>query len=234
MNRTQSFDPSIAGCGASCIYPLLAVKKNPNWRMFAIELNEESVKYARENVKQNGLTERIQVIDCASKDDPFDALDQCKEWERFDFTMCNPPFFKDDHDSDDDTAKETSKRKPANNAKTGITCELTTTGGEVEFVKKIIQRSTQLKRVVNVFTTMLGHKTSVQPITQELKSHGITNYCTSEFCQGWTKRWGVAWTFRNNLLLRTVPVIGQTQPKPPHRFLPDDVDDPDIATKKLW
>lgn len=224
----------IAGCGASCIYPLLAVRSNPNWRMYAIELNEESVKYARDNVTENGLSECVQVIDCTSNDDPLDALEQSKEWERFDFTMCNPPFFKDDHDSDDGTVKEASKRKPANNAKTGINCELTTTGGEVEFVKKIIQRSTQLKKKVNVFTTMLGHKTSIQPIMQALKNHEITNYCTSEFCQGWTKRWGVAWTFRNNLLLRTIPTIGQTQPKPPQRFLPNDVDDPDIATKKLW
>lgn len=209
------------------------MRTNPNWRMFGIELNEESVKYARDNVNQNGLAKCIEILDCTSKDDPLDALDG-KEWKRFDFTMCNPPFFNDDHDSDDDdTAKETNKRKPANNAKTGISCELTTTGGEVEFVKKIVQRSREFKKLINVFTTMLGHKTSLQPILQELKNQGITNYCTSEFCQGWTKRWGIAWTFRNDLLLRTVPTIGQTQPKQPHRFLPDDVDDPDIATKKL-
>lgn len=202
--------------------------------MFAIELNEESVNYARDNVSKNGLNDRIEIIDCASKDEPLDALDQCKNWKHFDFTMCNPPFFKDELESDDDTAEQSKKRKPANNAKTGINCELTTTGGEVEFVRKIIQTSSQLKEKINIFTTMLGHKTSVQPILQELKSQGITNYCNGEFCQGWTKRWGVAWTFRNDLPLRIVPVIGQSQPKPPQRFLPNDIDDPDIATKKLW
>lgn len=205
--------------------------------MFAIELNEESVNYARENVERNGLADRIHIIDCASKDDPLAALDESKEWQRFDFTMCNPPFFKDETEPDDATepvSKEhISKRKP-NNAKTGISCELSTAGGEIEFIKKIIERSVRLKTSVNVFTTMLGHKTSVQPILHELKTHGITNYCTSEFCQGWTKRWGIAWTFRNNLPLRLVPVIGQTQPKPSQRFLPHDVDDADIAAKKLW
>lgn len=201
--------------------------------MFGIEINEESIKYARENVINNGLDDRIEIIDCVSKDDPLDALDQNKEWQRFDFTMCNPPFFKDECESDDDVSKE-SRRKPPNNAKTGISCELATTGGEIEFVKKIIEKSNQLRESINVFTTMLGHKTSVQPVLQELKKHGITNFCTSEFCQGWTKRWGIAWTFRNDLPLRIIPVIGQTQPKQPQQFSPDNIDDPDIASKKLW
>lgn len=201
--------------------------------MFGIELNEESVKYARDNVNENGLSDHIKIIGSASNDDPLDVLNQNKDWDRFDFTMCNPPFFKDDHESDDDKKHQTNKRKPANNAKTGISCELTTAGGEVEFVKKMIKNSRQLRNAVNVFTTMLGHKSSMQPILQELKEQGITNICSSEFCQGWTKRWSVAWTFRNDILLRKVPVIGQTQPKPPHRFLPNDVDDPNIASKKL-
>lgn len=204
--------------------------------MFAIELNEESVNYARENVQRNGLSDRVHIIDCASKDDPLAALDESKEWQRFDFTMCNPPFFKDETESNetDATSKQHSNKRQPNNAKTGISCELLTAGGEIEFVKKIIERSSLLRSVINVFTTMLGHKTSVQPVLQALKTHGITNHCTSEFCQGWTKRWGIAWSFRNNLPLRLVPVIGQTQPKPSQRFLPHDIDDADIAAKKLW
>lgn len=198
--------------------------------MFGIELNEESIQYARKNINQNALSERIQIFDSSSKDDPLDALDQNKNWERFDFTMCNPPFFKDESDSDE---KITEKRKPSNNAKTGISCELKTAGGEVEFVSKIIQKSKELRKNISIFTTMLGHKSSVNCVLQELKIHGITNFCISEFCQGWTKRWGIAWTFRNDLPLRRVPVLGQTQPKPPLRFLPNDIDDPDIAAKKL-
>lgn len=226
----------LLGCGASCIYPLLATRKNPDWRMFGIELNEESIRYARENINRNALSERIEIFDSASKDDPLDALEHNKNWQRIDFTMCNPPFFKDESESDENASEEPAaeKRKPSNNAKTGISCELKTAGGEVEFVSKIIQRSKTLRNSISIFTTMLGHKSSVKPVLQELKTNGIMNICTGEFCQGWTKRWGIAWSFRNDLPLRVVPVLGQTQPKPPHRFLPNDVDDPDIAAKKLW
>lgn len=213
--------------------------------MCAIELNAESVEYAHANVHANGLQHRIEIFDNPSKDNPFDALIRNDEkWKRFDFTMCNPPFFRDESESesaesdefkepDDGDRSHVDKQQPPNNAKTGIDCELMCAGGEVEFVKKIIQQSKEFGKRISFFTTMLGHKTSLNSILQELKTHGITNYCTSEFCQGWTKRWGVAWTFRNDLPLRVVPILGQTQPKPPQRFLPTDVDDPDIAAKKL-
>lgn len=232
------------GCGASCIYPLLATSRNLHWHMYAIESNVDSIEYARANVNANGLQNRIEIFENPSKEHPFDSLIRNSDkWQKFDFTMCNPPFFCEESDSDsesdelkgaDDGEKpHGDKQKPPNNAKTGIACELMTTGGEVEFVKKIIQQSKQFHKRISIFTTMLGHKASLNPILHELKMHGITNCCTSEFCQGWTKRWGVAWTFRNDLPLRLVPNLGQTQPKPPQRFLPDDVDDPELAAKKL-
>lgn len=211
--------------------------------MFGIELNDGSIKYARENVTENGFNDRIQIIENTMADDPLHALDESSQWQHFDFTMCNPPFFDDESsestESEDDNQPDCKKSrvdklKPPNNATTGISCELKTAGGEVEFVKKIIQRSKELRTKITIFTTMLGHKNSLGLVLNELKSHGITNICTSEFCQGWTKRWGVAWTYQNHVLLRKVPVLGQTQPKPPQRFLPNDVDDPDLAAKKLW
>lgn len=214
--------------------------------MFATESNADSIEYARTNITANELQNRIEIFENSSKEDPLDSLIRNSDkWQKFDFTMCNPPFFRDEIESDaeSDEIKETDtdgntksqcdKQKPPNNAKTGIACELMTTGGEVEFVKKIIQQSREFRNRISIFTTMLGHKASLQPIVQELKVLGIINYCTSEFCQGWTKRWGVAWTFRNDLPLRLVPTLGQTQPKPPQRYLPNDVDDPELAAKKL-
>lgn len=212
--------------------------------MYAIESNVDSIEYARANVTANQLQNRIEIFENSSKEHLFDSLIQNSDkWQNIDFTMCNPPFFHEEleSDSESDELKEpdmdeiphADKQKPPNNAKTGIACELLTTGGEVEFVKKIIQQSKHIHERIRIFTTMLGHKASLNPILQELKMLGITNFCTSEFCQGWTKRWGVAWTFRNDLPLRLVPTLGQTQPKPPQRFLPNDVDDPELAAKKL-
>lgn len=50
------------GCGASCIYPLLATRTNSTWRMFALESNAASAQSAVHNVHHNHMAKRIQVI----------------------------------------------------------------------------------------------------------------------------------------------------------------------------
>lgn len=42
------------GCGASCVYPLIAAKKYC-WKMIATEIDEASFEYARRNVLRNNL-----------------------------------------------------------------------------------------------------------------------------------------------------------------------------------
>lgn len=197
------------GCGASCIYPLLAVRQNADWHMYATEVNEESINWARENVNRNGLENQITILECS--ENLVENLN--RHTNSFNFTMCNPPFFNDDDPPNEQLKNRTGKRKSANNAKTGIQCELSTAGGEVEFVKEMIEQSAVLKERVKIFTSMLGQKISINKIVNELKSHGIHNFCITEFCQGRTTRWGIAWTLDNCLLLRTVPCIGQSQPK---------------------
>lgn len=204
--------------------------------MYAIESNKQSAEWARENIVRNGFTDQIEVISINENSiDPFNVIEQNENWKLITFTMCNPPFFDENKESiDDDLSKNRSgNRKPPTNVKTGIECEIMTPGGEVEFVSKMIQQSKHLKHRVNIFTTMLGHKTSFQHILNELKANEICNFCSAEFCQGKTTRWGIAWTFRFNLLLRTVPMLGATQPKSPINFYPNDVDDIDLAAKKV-
>lgn len=180
---------------------------NSNWRMYATEVNEASIDFARQNINRNGLETRITLVESG------DGLNEIvSQTDQIHFTMCNPPFFSDENSSEHNQNR-TGKRKPANNAKTGIKCELTISGGEVEFMKQMIEQSKILEKRVKIFTSMLGQKTSVNNIISVLKANKIYNFCTSEFCQGRTTRWGIAWTHDNSLLLRTVPEIGQTHMK---------------------
>lgn len=41
---------------------------------------------------------------------------------------------------------------------------------------------------------MVGHKTTVGKLKRVLQEAGMTRVATTEFCQGHTTRWGVAWT----------------------------------------
>lgn len=48
-----------AGTGASCIYPLLATSLN-GWRFLATEIDDEAMKFARDNVSRNNLEQKIE------------------------------------------------------------------------------------------------------------------------------------------------------------------------------
>lgn len=49
------------GCGASCVFDLLACSMNKEWRIIASDMNDDNVKWARENVELNSdLKNKIQ------------------------------------------------------------------------------------------------------------------------------------------------------------------------------
>ena len=175
--------------------------------MFAVESNLESCKYAIENVERNNYASSITVLEQSESCDIFKKLLAFPEFQGAHFCMCNPPFF--DKSEDLHVQNRTGKRCPAKNALSGCTDELSAEGGECQFVKKIIQESCHLQDRIRVYTTMLGLKSSVSKVLDMLKHYNITNVAKTEFCQGQTTRWAIAWSFLPNIALRTVPIQGQ-------------------------
>lgn len=196
------------------MYPILAVTQNKSWKMYATETNADSIEFAKRNIETNKLQEKISIITECKDNEPFATVVHNQTFTGAIFTMCNPPFFDENQSPEDEqesTQKNrTGKRKPPNNAKTGSPDEIMIAGGEVEFVSKMIENSKNVGNMIQIYTTMLGCKSSFTAIQQELWQNGITNFCTTEFCQGQTTRWGIAWTLQNDLLLRTVPNYGQS------------------------
>ncbi|XP_065208840.1 U6 small nuclear RNA (adenine-(43)-N(6))-methyltransferase [Planococcus citri] len=178
------------GTGATCIFPLLAAKNN-GWKMIGTEINETSVNIAVENIRRNSLDHLISiktVPDTVFLDGVFDKM------ETFDFCMCNPPFFSSEQDVDSTQKSRTANRKEPNNCRTGVSDEIISPGGEVEFIRNIIRDSLKLRERIKIYTTMMGHKSSLEILIKDLQSHGLT-YSQTMFCQGHTIRWALAWTF---------------------------------------
>uniref|UniRef100_A0A8D8SBV7 Methyltransferase-like protein 16 n=1 Tax=Cacopsylla melanoneura TaxID=428564 RepID=A0A8D8SBV7_9HEMI len=217
------------GSGASCVYPLLACHTN-SWSMLALECDPVSVDYARRNVQQNNLQELISVKHTSSSDNSH-LESYLEPNVSYTFTMCNPPFFassddlnwehgrekndskqlesgKQDIDCDESSLNKRNRsrnknkrRKPPPNAQTGNKTELIAQGGEVSFVKKMIQDNIHLRQI-KIFTTMLGHKSSFIRVKQFLMEHPLVKQVSStEFCQGNTMRWGLAWTANEHVKL---------------------------------
>lgn len=54
---------------------------------------------------------------------------------------------------------------------------------------------------------MLGHKSSVRPLKKAMYEAGATAVISTELCQGYTKRWAIAWTFCTDLKLKEVTAM---------------------------
>lgn len=71
-------------------------------------------------------------------------------------------------------------------------------GGEVAFVRRMFQESILLKfdpKFTNTwFTSMVGKHSSVEALISEIRLLS-QNYAITEFRQGLTRRWGIAWSW---------------------------------------
>ncbi|XP_033626955.1 RNA N6-adenosine-methyltransferase mettl16-like [Asterias rubens] len=186
------------GCGTSCIYPLLGAKVN-GWHFTASEVDSTSTGYAMLNVNKNKLQDKIQVLE-VSPDVMLCGIFKMAPRPLYHFTMCNPPFFGNIMEAQGImTSRNVSRREPSS-VSTAAECEMVwEEGGEVDFISRMITDSLQLREQVVWYTSMIGKKASLGPLKQELAKHKIRNVTTTEFCQGRTMRWGIAWTFHDDI-----------------------------------
>ncbi|XP_068970029.1 U6 small nuclear RNA (adenine-(43)-N(6))-methyltransferase [Bombus flavifrons] len=188
------------GTGAVCIYPLLFAKMYGN-QMIATEVDKTSIQTAIEHVKNNNLEDIIKVY---KVDERTILKEIIKEDNVYHFTMCNPPFFEIEGSSE-----KIIKQLPPRNAPTGNEVELTIQGGERAFIMQMIEESMEIKEKAKIYTTMFGRRSNLLFLLKFLKKKGIENSTWTEFCQGHTKRWGLAWSFlpKDVINLTNAPVI---------------------------
>lgn len=129
-----------------------------------------------------------------------------EEYDVFDCTMCNPPFY-----SSTEAMQASAKMKvlPANAACTGTYGEMIfDAGGEVGFVGQMIEESLVSRKLSGAhkttmpkaksrrtwYTSMLGLKSSVEILVNKLKANNVDNWLVTELTQGETRRWVLAWS----------------------------------------
>lgn len=190
------------GTGASCIYPLLGATMN-GWYFLATEVDDICFDYATKNVEQNKMSDLIKVVKVPQKTLLMDALKEETEIV-YDFCMCNPPFFANQLEAKGVNSRN-SRRPPPSSVNTGGVTEIMAEGGELEFVKRIIHDSLQLKKRLRWYSCMLGKKCSLAPLKEELRKQGVPKVTHTEFCQGRTMRWALAWSFYDDVIVPSPP-----------------------------
>ncbi|KAJ1974221.1 hypothetical protein H4R34_004796 [Dimargaris verticillata] len=193
------------GTGASCIYPLLACRLHSSWHFLATDTHLPSVDVARVNVARNGLSDRIAVTHSHDPNVklPLDMTTASANRPRFDFCMCNPPYYRDEIEMAD---LQNAKPNLPPTTLPGQPHELMTQGGEQQFVTGLIDESWQARGVITWYTSLIGRSTTLAPLTQYLTALGMTNYAIAELCPSRTRRWVLIWTFG---LQRIVSKVGE-------------------------
>lgn len=189
--------------------------------MTGTEADVESLNMAQENINRNNLQHLIQIVRPQSD---FLLKDVIDPNTKYDFCMCNPPFFSTSNELNPKYQSRSEHRPAPRNAFTGKPTEVVVPGGEVQFISKLIKESVELKSQIKIFTTMVGHKSSTIPLKVLLRTIEVMSFKQTEFHQGHTTRWGLAWTFQN-IDLRKVPTISGSKKKvkpPPKILLPSN------------
>jgi 23S rRNA (adenine1618-N6)-methyltransferase len=172
------------GTGANCIYPILG-SSIYNWKFKASDINEKAVDVAKTIVKKNKLDNDITIVLQDNPDDIFYNVIQVGE--KYDFTMCNPPYFSDDEvkHNNPNTICEFNEKE--------VYCK----GGEYGFITRMIDESVSYRNDVKWFTTLVGRKINLEILYDMLKENNLVDrVIKTTFYQGKMIRWGLAWTFK--------------------------------------
>jgi 23S rRNA (adenine1618-N6)-methyltransferase len=183
------------GTGANLIYPLIG-NAEYGWNFVGSEINPEAAANANKIVKENKLEKAIEVRE-QSAGKIFSGI--IKPGEKFDLTLCNPPFHSSLDEAMEGTArkwKNLKRGKPGTHRNFGGQgSELWIEGGERTFVGKMIEESLLMKQQVSWFTTLVSKDTNVPVFEAMLRKCSPREVRTIPMSQGAKKSRILAWCF---------------------------------------
>ena len=194
------------GVGASCIYPLLGHAEY-GWRFVGSEIDATSLQVAAAIVHANGLDKVIALRHQPRPGKVFAGV--VREDERFDLTLCNPPFHASAREAGDanqrklrqlGTAPASSRHAspgPAPNFG-GHAHELWCRGGEPEFLRRMVHESVEVRDQVRWFSSLVARSSHLPALRRQLRQVEATGIREVPMAQGSKQSRFVAWTFQRS------------------------------------
>jgi 23S rRNA (adenine1618-N6)-methyltransferase len=186
------------GTGANCIYPIIGHQEY-GWNFVGADIDPVSVKSAKTIVVANEtLTNNIEIRHQTDKGRFFKGI--IKSGEKFDITMCNPPFHASQQEAQAQNMRKVKNLTGKTNQKPSLNFggknnELWYEGGEYIFVKAMIEESQEFAGSVKWFTSLVSKKENLPAFQKLLKYLKATDVKILEMTQGQKISRLIAWRF---------------------------------------
>lgn len=185
------------GTGANSIYPLLGASIY-DWDFVATDVDPIAISSVENIVNSNdALKGKIKAVFQNNKGLIFNGV--LNKEDNYDFSMCNPPFYKSRKDALDTNKKKVSNLSKGKKTESslnfgGATNELWYKGGELAFILKMIKESVYYKRNCCWFTTLVSKGENLNTIFDALDNENAI-YEAIDMKQGNKITRFVAWSF---------------------------------------
>ena len=189
------------GTGANCIYPIIG-SQSYGWKFVATDIDPISVKTARLIAESNlCLSKLVTVVQQKGRGSIFKGI--IRKDDRFELTMCNPPFHASMEAAQAGTqrkqknlGKRGSDNRPAKLNFGGQQAELWCPGGEVAFITQMIRESIDFAAQVGWFTSLVSKGEHLRVLKKVLTQCDATQVEVIPMSQGQKISRLLAWRFR--------------------------------------
>jgi 23S rRNA (adenine1618-N6)-methyltransferase len=185
------------GTGANLVYPLIGHREY-GWSFVGTDIDKAALDAGRKILRANpGLEAAIELRLQRHRGAIFEGV--LKAGEVFDLSLCNPPFF-----SSAEEARASSRDKwrklgrGAEGARRnfgGQGAELWCEGGEVAFIRRMIEESAGHPDACRWFTSLVSKSANLAAVHRSLRQAEAKDIRTVEMAQGQKRSRLVAWRF---------------------------------------
>jgi 23S rRNA (adenine1618-N6)-methyltransferase len=186
------------GTGANCIYPIIGINEY-GWSFTGTDIDPVAIEAVNKIIELNPfLKSKIELRLQTKGTNIFKGIIQKNE--RFDLTVCNPPFHASAAEARTGTIKKLNNLKRKKITKPvlnfgGSNNELWYEGGLERFVQNMISESKQFADSCFWFTTLISKSDYLENIYKSLKKAGAVEVKTIPMGQGNKISRIMAWTF---------------------------------------
>lgn len=187
------------GIGANCVYPIIG-NKEYGWQFVGTDIDPIAINNACKIIKSNNLTANIE---CRLQKNAISIFKQViYPNEKFDLTICNPPFHASLNEAKSGTLRKINNLKGKSHTNAilnfgGQNNELFYDGGEIAFVTKMIEQSAEISESCFCFSTLISKKSNLTKVYHYLNLAKATFVKTIDMAQGQKISRIVAWSFLN-------------------------------------